>query len=400
MHEVWITGAGVVSALGTGMESLEQAALNCRSGLKRYRLFNGAPPDPCVCGKVPPEIVPGSLEESAHNRADLLLGNALDQALISASLRKKTVDADMIVGTTLGNMHGGSRYYEKWRKGKSPALKLVRNFLLFSPANTIANRYAITGKCTTISSACGSASAAIGQAFYKIRYGLSSRVITGGFDSLSPFVVAGFNSLRLVSSSECRPFDINRNGMSPGEGAGIVVLESKESALSRGVIPIAKIEGFGESLEAYHYTRAHPRGEGVFASVSKAIHCASLTPERIDHIHTHGTGTKANDISEFAALTRIFGRHLHSIPICSTKSMTGHTFGAAGVLNMLFTLQSLKTKMVPPTLFHETLDPEFDGACIAGTPQTYRSMNKILTTALGFGGESFAIIVSRVENDE
>lgn len=396
MREVWLTGAGVVSALGSGMETHASAITDARSGLLKYSFFDGNPPDPCICGKVPPETLAQGFEESAANRADLLLEMAVSQSLEMAGLGVP-VQADFIAGTTLGNMHGGTRYYQGIRDQGSADVSLVKHFLPCAPVATVSYKLSIKGKRWTVASACGSASAALGYAFQKIRYGESNCIIAGGFEALSSFVVAGFNSLQLVSKRECRPFDKDRDGLNPGEGAALFVLESKEAALQRGVNPIAKLTGFGDSLDAYHHTRAHPEGEGLVTAIDKALKAAELTSDQIDHLHLHGTGTVVNDISEYRALSTIFGENLSSIPACSTKPMTGHTFGASGALNVIFSILSIKKGIIPATLYHENLDNNFVGLQILRRPQEKSEIKAVLSTALGFGGEAFALILEKVD---
>jgi 3-oxoacyl-(acyl-carrier-protein) synthase len=229
MHEVWITGAGIVSALGSGLGDHASAMIHSKSGLARHNLFNGNPPDPCLCGMVPGNILKPGIEESASDRANLLLELAVEQSLLNAGL-STPIKSDIIAGTTLGNMHGGTRYYQMLKENKTPDISLVKHFLPCAPLSHVTKKSTITGKILTVASACGSASAAIGHAFHLIRNGKSQRVIAGGFEALSPFVVAGFNSLQLVSKHECKPFDKNRNGLNPGEGAAMLIIEPKEEA--------------------------------------------------------------------------------------------------------------------------------------------------------------------------
>lgn len=396
MNEVWITGAGVISALGSGMDTHFSALAESKTGLARQNFFNGEAPDPCICGMVPTDVLKYGIEESASNRANLLLELAIEQAMQNAGL-SVLADTDIIAGTTLGNMHGGTRYYQNLRDNKTADISLVKYFLPCVPVASVSKKYGITGKRLTVASACGSASAAIGQAFHLIRSGETHRVIVGGFEALSPFVVAGFNSLQLVSKRESKPFDRDRDGLNPGEGAAMLIIESKEAALKRDAKPLGKIAGFGDALDAYHHTHAHPEGEGLITAINKAMKTAGLSMDDIDHIHLHGTGTKVNDISEFKSLNTVFNSRLPALPVCSTKPMTGHTFGASGALNIVFSLLSIREKLIPATLFHENIDPDFKGMKIYKTPQKTTVLRTVLSTSLGFGGEAFALIVTGVE---
>ncbi len=393
MNEVWITGTGIVSALGSDLDTHYSALAESRTGLTRQSFFNGNPPDPCICGVVPPDVLECSIEESASNRANLLLELAIEQSLQNAGLCAPA-DADIIAGTTLGNMHGGTRYYQNLRENKDSDIALVKYFLPCAPVAYVSKKYGITGKRLTVASACGSASAAIGHAFHMIGSGESQRIIAGGFEALSPFVVAGFNSLQLVSKRESKPFDKDRDGLHPGEGAAMLIIESKEAALKRNAKPLAKITGFGDALDAFHHTRAHPEGEGLITAINKALRTANLSPKEIDLVHLHGTGTIVNDISEYNSLNKIFNNYLKSTPVCSTKPMTGHTFGASGALNIVFSLLSIRQNLIPATLFHENIDPDFKGMIIYNTPQKAVNIQTVLSTSLGFGGEAFALIIT------
>ncbi len=397
MREVWITGAGIISALGKGVRTHSNAVSHSLTGLSSWNLFNGEPPDPCICGKVPAEAMDIDIEESAPDRANLLLVEAMNEACTSASLPTPT-DADCIVGTTLGNMHGGTCYYRRIQQNGVKDVSLVKHFLPCAPITYVAKKLGITGKRWTVASACGSAASAIGHAFRKIRRGKRECILAGGFEALSPFVVAGFNSLQLVSKKESRPFDKNREGLNPGEGAAILVLESKESALSRNVRPLGAIAGFGDALDAYHHTASHPEGLGLFNAISDALKDAGLKPQHIDHIHLHGTGTKVNDDSEYNALKKMFASSLPGIPVCSTKPMTGHTFGASGAINAIFTLITINNGIIPATLFHQKRDPLFTDLLLFSKPQNVENVSRVLSTSLGFGGEAFALIIAKAED--
>jgi 3-oxoacyl-(acyl-carrier-protein) synthase len=393
LRDVWITGIGVISSLGSGLREHADAMLAARSGLRPHNLFGGQEPDPCICGMIPETILNVNIEDSAADRGDLLLGRAVGQALDSAGLGRG-VRADIITGTTLGNMHGATRYYRDVKSGREPDPRLVRHFLPAMPAECAARENSIDGNHLTVSSACASASAAIGLAFRRVAAGECECAIAGGFDALSPFVVAGFNSLQLISRSLCTPFGAGRTGLNPGEAAAVMVLESKEAAVDRGARLMARIAGFGEALEAYHYTRSDPQGAGTEAALRRALDNAGMTPRNIGLLHLHGTGTEANDRSEYFACLKVFGDRLPSVPACSTKSMTGHTFGAAGALNAVFSVIALRHRVVPPTLNTVNIDPEFTGLNISTELRDAHGLSVVASGALGFGGESSALILS------
>jgi 3-oxoacyl-[acyl-carrier-protein] synthase II len=393
--DVCITGMGVVSALGAGMAAHRDALVNARSGLAPHPFFEGKYRAEFICGMVPHEAFPHSIEETAANRASLLFDMACKQALAGAGVQGPC-GADIMVGTTASNFHGGTVYYQEKRSGKAPDPKLIAGFLPSAVADYAASEKSITGRRYTLSSACASAATAIGHAFRMIQSGRSSMVCAGGTEALSPFLVAGFNSLRLVSKKNCKPFDAGRDGLNPGEGAAALVLESGAGARARGARPLAYVKGFGEALEAYHHTRSNPDGSGIATALKAAMARASWATETIDHVHLHGTATVFNDLSEYNALATVFGGRLSGVPVCSTKSMTGHTLGAAGGISAVLTVLSLEAGLVPATLFHETIDPAFKGLSVAAIPRRM-PLSRAAVTSLGFGGEVACLLFEKVQ---
>jgi len=386
---------GIVSALGAGVKSHLDALVNSRSGLAPHSFFDGEHKTDVICGMVPHEALGLSIEESAASRADLLLDIACKEALSQAKVNGGC-GADVMVGTTAGNFHGATLYYQQKRSRKTPDTNLVSGFLPCTPADYIAEKNKIRGRRTTISSACASGATAIGRAFRSVRNGHASMVMAGGVEALSPFLVAGFKSLMLISKNPCRPFDAGRDGLNPGEGAALMVLESAAAATARGARPLAVVKGFGEALEAYHQTRSNPDGSGISAAVKKALAQAAFQPAGVDHVHLHGTATVFNDLSEYNALKTIFGGRCSEVPVCSTKSMTGHTLGAAGAIAAVFAVLSILNGIVPATLFHEILDPQFNGLSVAKKPFAAELKN-VLTASLGFGGEVASLLLGKAQ---
>lgn len=397
---VVVTGVGVISALGRGYGRHVEAVRNAESGLVSLNLFNGTPPDPVLCGRVPGDILNPDLEATASHRATSLLNMALADALADAGLAgDAAVEADLLVGTTLGNMHGGTLYHRQLRSGGEPDPGLVRDFLPCAPAHSAAREAGLTGSVRTVASACGSASAAIGQALRRLRQGRAKRVVAGGFEALSPYCVAGFASLKLIASGPCRPLDAGRDGLNPGEAAALLVLETEDEARRRGARPLGRLSGYGEALEAYHQTRADPDGAGVAAALGRCLAMADAAPEQVSCLHLHGTATRANDISEHAACRAVWGEDLASLPVCSTKPMTGHTFGAAGALGAIFSLITLDQGVAPGTLNLTDPDPALAGFNAAAGPREIPAPEHVASVALGFGGESYALCLSRAKRE-
>ncbi len=395
--DVCISGMGIVSALGSGCTDHVDAIVQSKTGLSKQSFFENAYAAEFICGPVSQKICTYSIEESAADRANIFCEIASRQALHQACVTNAAKEkVDVVIGTTSGNFHGASRYYAQKRSNGNPNVSLVANFVPASVADRTAAANSLLGKLLTVSSACASGTTAIGRAFRMIKNKRAQCVLAGGVDVLCPFIVAGFNSLRLLSKKHCSPFDANRDGFNPGEACAMVVVETVESALSRGAVPLARICGYGEGLEAFHHTRSNPDGTGIASVVKKAIESADMSLDRIDHIHCHGTATQFNDMSEYNGLKLLFGDSLKNIPVCSSKSMTGHTLGAAGALSAILAILCMQNSIVPATLFHNDLDPQFADLFVQKTPLK-KDLRRVCTTSLGFGGETASLILERAD---
>jgi len=384
---------GAVSAVGAGVPAHLDALFNGKTGLSPHPFFEGAHKTDVVCGMVPREAFPYSIEETSSDRASRLFAMACREALAGSGV-EGPCRADIIAGTTASNIHGGTVYYGQKRRGETQDARLLSGFLPSAVADFAAQENLITGRRFTLSSACASGATAVGHGFRMLQSGRASMVCAGGAEALSPFLVAGFNSLRLISKNNCRPFDAGRDGLNLGEGAAALVMESADAARARKARPMAIVKGFGDALEAYHHTRSNPDGSGVAAALCRALNAASWRARAIDHVHLHGTATVFNDLSEYNALAAVLGDRLPSVPACSTKSMTGHTLGASGALSAVFAVLSLTRGLVPATLFHETLDPAFIGLSVSSAPRA-TALERIALTSLGFGGEAACLLFER-----
>ncbi len=396
-----ITGAGVVSAIGCGKAVSLDALRSCRSGIAPVKYLKGGPEG------LPVGEVPLSNEEMAAKAgvplsmasnwprttlmSILALQEALSQAFIETpgsnrlSSVKKTpeslslADIPVIGGTTVGGMDITERIY--------PRVSALHSC---GASTDLAVEFLGGAKfATTLSTACSSATNAIIYGANLIRSGKFQRVVCGGSESLSAYHFHGFNSLMILDKEPCRPFDATRAGLNLGEGAAYLVLETEESALRRGVTPIAVLSGWGNACDAFHQTASSPDGEGAFLAMRKALEMAGLDVSAIDYINAHGTGTPNNDASESAAIRRIFDDNLP--PVSSTKSFTGHTTSASGSIKAVFCLLALEHGFVPRQLNWSAPDP----SCIV--PQTEpleKDLRHILCNAFGFGGNDSSIILS------
>lgn len=391
-HAVVITGAGVVCALGRTRACIGDAIAHVRHKLVPTALFDGATPDPILCGIIPRSILDVSLDDSAADRATQLLIMALSDAIADSNL-DMTQSVPLVTGTTSGNIHGLSCAHRMSRKGHVPPLELLTQILAGTPAKTA--KYHFPGLAPiTVSSACGASSSALGRAFWMIHDGFEECVVAGGFEALSPYLVGGFHSLRLVSNTPAAPFDRDRCGINPGEAAAIFVLESEEHAHARGATILASFLGFGESFEPPG--RDIDPSHALATALSDALDRAGCTTGDIGAFHLHGTATPANDKAEYDACSAVFADKLDLIPACATKPFTGHSFGASGALSTVFALETIDTTVVPPTLNYSTPDTSMPGLQISRAPQTMSNRHgAILVTSLGFGGEAYCHILAR-----
>jgi 3-oxoacyl-(acyl-carrier-protein) synthase len=252
----------------------------------------------------------------------------------------------------------------------------------------------VTGPVETLSSACSSATLALGAALDALRSGEVDLALAGGSDALCQLTYAGFNALRAVSESPCRPFRAGREGMSVGEGAAVLVLEPLERVLARGAVPLAELAGAGASCDAHHMTAPDPSGRGAAAAVTAALSDAGMEPGEIDFINAHGTGTPLNDAAEWRAFERIFGERLKDLPLTATKAIVGHLLGSAGAIEAVATVLCLAAAEVHPTPGWGPVDPELPVRLVEGAPLPLAARAAV-STNLAFGGSNAALVFSR-----
>jgi 3-oxoacyl-[acyl-carrier-protein] synthase II len=241
-----------------------------------------------------------------------------------------------------------------------------------------------------IANACASGTNAIGHAFEGIRSGRYDRILAGGYDALSELVFVGFDSLQAATSEKCRPFDGERSGMVLGEGAALVALENFEMAQARGAEILAEISGYGISTDNHHLTQPHPSGIGPRQAMERALRSAGLAPGMIGYVNAHGTATPFNDAAEGKAMAELFGR----IPVSSTKGMMGHSLGAAGAIEAVFTILALREGFLPPNINFRAGDAGLDLDIVANQARPARPA-AALSNSFGFGGTNASIVIQR-----
>jgi 3-oxoacyl-(acyl-carrier-protein) synthase len=388
---VVVTGLGIVSALGWSPEETWRGIKAGRSGLSQLSLFdsprNGRPAVGAVCGDL--EVRSGLTEGS---RSDHLAAFAAGQAFKDAGLDAVTdrEDIGVLIGGCVGGMLLSEEFVADYMKSGQVNLSKVLHHECASAADMIAERLGCFGPCSTVSTACASGSNAISCACELIEAGAARMMLAGGADSLCRLTVNGFSSLLLVDPDGCRPFDENRQGMSLGEGAAVLVLESLESAENRGADIYARVSGWSNTCDAHHNTAPAPDGAGARRAISIALQRAGLNSEDIDYVNAHGTGTPGNDLAEANGLRELFGENLPAVS--STKRFFGHTFAAAGAIEALLCILALKHQALPANLGLSQADP----ACgINPVPEfTEAEINNAMSLSLGFGGNNGCLILS------
>lgn len=392
MHRVVVTGIGVVSAFGNGTDAFWRGLVAGNSAIReltgdyvaQLRFKNGAEYR---------DYVP---EEHFEAKGVGFMGRFTQFAVLAAreaiagagiewtqNLRETTA---VITGSCLGGRPiEEAGYWELFHNGKSRIHPLTIPLSMANAgASHICMQFGLEGPAYTVSTACASSNHAIGQAFWMVRSGAAPVAIAGG--SEAPFFLGGlkaWEAMRIISRDTCRPFSAERSGMVLGEGAAMLVLEPLDFALARGARPLAEIVGFGMSADASHITQ--PVSTGATRAMRGALRDSGLSPEQIGYINAHGTATQANDSVETAAIRCVFGRHAGKLAVSSTKSMHGHTLGAAGALEAVASILSLRSGILPPTANFLTPDPACDLDVIPNQSRRVQ-VEACLSNSFAFGG--------------
>lgn len=327
-----------------------------------------------------------------HQRSLGLAMFAIDEALSAAGLRDTIMHSrtGIAMGTTVASQLNDLEFYRSYRDTGSASMEPVDRYVKGNLATAIARKLRLNGPRMTVVNACSSGTDAIGIALSWLRGGLCDIAIAGGADELSRIPLCGFGSLGLLNPGLCSPFDRDRKGLNLGEGAGVLILETLESASRRGIKPALFLRGYGSSADAYHLTAPHPEGIGLIEAIRRALFEAGINPSDVSFINAHGTGTTENDKVEGMVLAKLFGPDVKAL---STKGYTGHTLGAAGGLEAAFCAMGLREGWIPASAGFENRDED-----IPLTPVTARTSIEgryALSTSLAFGGNNAAIVIER-----
>lgn len=408
-RRVVVTGVGLITPLGTGTEKSWENLLDGRSGIRKITQFD-ATHFPCqVAGEVPDFEINQFIEIKEQKKMDRFIHFAFAAAKMAvedSGLKITKDNADRIgvlVGSGIGGLSAIEHYHtillEKGPKRISPFF--IPMLIINLAAGQISIHFGAKGPNSAVATACASGTHSIGDAFKIIKRGEADAMISGGTEAvITPLAVGGFSSMKALSTRNnepekaSRPFDRDRDGFVMGEGAGIMVLEDMEHALSRGAKIYAEITGYGMTGDAYHITSPPPEGEGAARCMRASLKDANIHPEEIEYINAHGTSTKYGDELETQAIKSVFGKHAYKFAVSSTKSMTGHLLGAAGGVEGVICALSIFNKIIPPTINLENPDPECD---LDYVPDKARAMdiNMAMSNSFGFGGTNACIIFKR-----
>jgi 3-oxoacyl-(acyl-carrier-protein) synthase len=394
-QRVFVTGVGIVSAIGNGTGETLSSLKSLTSGIGKLSLFES------IHAHIPVAEVRlnhGQLAKlagiddvnSPHSRNSLLALIAAKEALASASWNRN-VDllSGAIMATTVGGMDLNEQYYRSLLQDDSHKDIIM---LLDSADCTekVAIMAGIRQNVTTISTACSSSANSIMLGARLIKNKRLKRVLVGGTDALTRFTLNGFLALEILSHTGCRPFDRDRNGLTIGEGAAVLILESEEVADPARII--CEITGYANANEAFHATASSADGLGAYLAMSGALDTAALKPQDISYINAHGTGTEINDLSEGRAIQKVFGSSVP--PVSSTKAFTGHTLGAAGAVEAVFSVLALQNQLLLPGLNYSTPMDEFQFQPV--TRPTPAGLKHVMSNSFGFGGNNTSLIFSKV----
>ena len=398
IDSIYITGTGVVSAIGIGKAATLEALLSNRSGVGQLKYLKTEHKEFPV-GEVKLTDAEmrerlGIAQDAVTTRTALMGMLALEEALEEARLTPEMLPkVGFISGTTVGGMDMSEQDYLDYLNGDAHK-EYIAVYDCGSCSEMTAGHFGKFAFATTLATACSSAANAVIQGANMIRCGKADIVVVGGSECITKFHLNGFNSLMILDTKPCRPFDATRSGLNLGEGAAYLVLESAESAKRRGVQPQALLSGYGNACDAFHQTASSPDGEGAFRAMKEALELAGLQPADIDYINAHGTGTPNNDVSESQAMMRLFGQ---VPPVSSTKPFTGHTTSASGSIEAVFCILALQHGFLPVNLnWSQAMD---NGIVPVAKPEK-KTLKHVLCNAFGFGGNDSSLLISRAKVPE
>ena len=408
-RRVVVTGIGLVTPCGIGTDNVWNNILSGKSGIGPITRFNTDRFDTKFAGEVKDFNPEDYVQPKEVKKMDLFIHYALAAAHIAvkdAGLDMGKEDSErvgVVVGTGLGGLPTIEKYHSVLlERGPGRITPFFIPMLIANEApGHIAIQHGIKGPNLCIVTACATGAHSIGDACRIIQYGDADVMVAGGSEAnLTPLTVGGFNAMKALSTRNndpmkaSRPFDRDRDGFVVAEGSGIIILEELEHAKKRGARIYAEMAGYGYNGDAYHITAPCPDGDGFIRCMRMALRDAHISPDHVDYINAHGTSTKLNDYIETLAIKEVFKAKAYRIPVSSTKSMTGHLLGAAGAVEAVFSILSIRDQVCPPTINYENPDPECD---LDYVPNTARkcTINTVVSNGFGFGGTNSTLVFRR-----
>lgn len=412
MHQVVVTGIGTLASIGNGIDEFWESLKSGKSGITGVTRFDCSDITSKVASEITrfnPEDIMDPKEVRRNDRYAHLALAATHYALADANLSREDLVPDR-TGVLVGSGIGGMETIEKQmttlieRGPRRVSPFMIPSLIANIAGGVIAIDLGAQGPNFSVVSACASGSHAIGEAFEMIRRGVSDMIFAGGSEAaVTRIGFAGFSSMKAMStkfnddpSRASRPFDAERDGFVMGEGAGVLVLETKEHAEKRGARIYAEIVGYSATCDAFHVTTPDGESKALTKCMRQALECAGIEESEVDYVNAHGTSTPYNDRSETTALKNVFGSHAtNGLQVSSTKSMTGHLLGAAGAIEAAAVCKAIEENIIPPTINYENPDPECD---LDYVPNESREseVNVAMSNNSGFGGHNASLVFRRV----
>ena len=399
-QRIFVTGMGAITPLGFSVAETWRGLLAGASAIGPLDLFDLGGMACAQAGQIRNFTPPAAIVAAgAHDRASSFAAAACLEALAQAALlpptknqepRTKNIPIALVTATNFGAMD----HAETALVGDTSSATAARDLSAGATADLLAAALGLTGPRATITLSCAAGAAGLAYAAGLIRHGRAERVLVVGYDAISRFAWSGLCALRTMTRDCVRPFDLNRSGTIFAEGAAALLLESELACRARNGAPLAELAGWGTNNNGFHITAPAPRGAGSAQAMRQALARAGLPPEAIDHINAHGTGTKSNDSTESQAIADVFGAHAPHIPVTSIKSSLGHMLGAAGAIEAIASVLSLREGVIPPTTNFETPDLECAVNLVANQPRAAK-LRHVLSNSAGIGGCNAAMIFGR-----
>jgi 3-oxoacyl-[acyl-carrier-protein] synthase II len=408
-RRVAVTGMGIISPCGNNINDFSANIMAGKSGVRKISSEYSNLLSAKIAAEVDfnPSDYFDKKQVSYLDRVNQFALAAASEAWKDAALSldaKEKGRSGVYMGIGLGGANAIEDGYVRLFRENADRVKPLSVLMIMNNASAsyISIEYGLTGPCLTISTACASSANAIGEAFRQIRDGYADFMLAGGAESFLTYgVFRCWEALRVLAaedpddpSKSCKPFSKNRSGLVLGEGAAVVVLEEMERALRRGAPLYAEIIGYGSTSDAFHITK--PSFEGQSRAISEALGEARVSPEEVDYINAHGTATQWNDLLETQAVKKVFGDYAYKVPVSSTKSMHGHTIGAAGAIELIVSLLAIKNQAIPPTINLDQPDPDCDLDYVPNIGRRGVEVNTVMSNSFAFGGTNAVLIARRV----